>query len=310
MMLKKVKMKFILQIFNLCSIIAKHPLNQDFKIRAIFKFLRWQIASRVVKYKFIVNWVNGASFIVSKGETGLTGNIYTGFSECEDMIFLCHSLQSSEKFVDVGANAGAYSILASKVCNASVIAFEPLLEAFNRLKDQIHYNKTESTVDCRNQGIGDKICSLPFTNNRDTVNKVSLSLDGQNTTIIQVSTLDIELDNYSQYFLKIDVEGFEFNVIEGAHRLLSSNQVTKIIIELNSSGIEYGHTNQDVHEKIMSYNFIPISYDYVNRKISRLESYNKSGGNNTIYVKYFDQTAKQVRESAAIIVHTAFGMSI
>ena len=81
-------------------------------------------------------------------------------------------------------------------------------------------------------------------------------------------------------------------------------------IELNSSGIEYGHTNQDVHEKIMSYNFIPISYDYVNRKISRLESYNKSGGNNTIYVKYFDQTAKQVRESAAIIVHTAFGMSI
>lgn len=41
----------------------------------------------MLKKKVIVSWVNDARFIAGKGETGLTGNLYAGFMEYEDMVF-------------------------------------------------------------------------------------------------------------------------------------------------------------------------------------------------------------------------------
>ena len=63
--------------------------------------------------KIIVPWVGDSRFITGSGETGLTGNIYVGFHEYEEMLFLLHALQPTDTFVDVGANVGEYTILAS-----------------------------------------------------------------------------------------------------------------------------------------------------------------------------------------------------
>jgi len=48
--------------------------------------------------------VNGSKFLVKTGETGLTGNIYTGLHEFPDMGFLLHFLRAEDLFVDIGAN--------------------------------------------------------------------------------------------------------------------------------------------------------------------------------------------------------------
>ncbi len=73
--------------------------------------------------------------------------------------------------------------------------------------------------------------------------------------MVKVSTLDKELDKKNQYFLKIDVEGFEYNVIEGASAVLSNNNVSAIIIELNGSGEELGHSNEDIHKNYLALDF-------------------------------------------------------
>ena len=292
------------QFLSIINFILNHPLTQHNKLRALTGFLRWQMAIRLLGMKVIVPWVEDAIFITSKGETGLTGNLYTGFTEYEDMLFLLHALRVGETFVDVGANVGAFTILASKVVKAKSISFEPLPETVDRLKDQIQINRINDIVSVRNKGVGDKIGALFFTNNNDTIHKVSLAGNVENTTKIEVTTLDEELDSNGKYFFKIDVEGFEYNVIEGGKEILSSQNTIALIVELNGSGGEFGHSNQDLHNKIVGLNFKPVSYEPISRTIRVLDSYNRNGGN-TIYIKDVDLINERCKSAPSRCVHTA-----
>ncbi len=287
----------------------RHPLNAENKIKALIKFIKWQLGIRLLNGKILTPWVNNSSFICGLGETGMTGNYYTGLIEYEDMGFLLHTLQSDEIFVDIGANVGAYTILASKVIGSQSIAFEPLPETIDRLRDQIQINRIDSRVDIRNKGVGDKKCQLFFTNNNDTTNKVSPAGNINNSTIVEVTTLDIELDNNSKYFLKIDVEGFEFNVIEGASNLLSSDAISAVIIELNGSGLEFGFSDEKVHQKLIGFGFKPIRYNPKLRIVTESNSFNKNFGN-TIYVKDIERISNLCKISDKRIIHTAWGLQI
>jgi FkbM family methyltransferase len=297
------------QLYATVKFITHHPLNTNHKLFALKNFIKWQIAIRILKKKVIIPWVEDSIFISGLGETGLTGNLYAGFMEYEDMIFLLHALQPAETFVDVGANIGAYTILASKVVKSNSIAFEPLPTTAERLKDQIQINRINAAVDIRNMGIGDKEGSLFFTNNNDTVNKVSLAGEVENTTMVKVSTLDTELTKDNQYFFKIDVEGYEYNVIEGASGVLSNDNVSAIIIELNGSGEEFGYSNEDIHKKILSFGFVAVTYEPQARNLTKLKSYNKNGGN-TIYVKNVALISERCKSAPKRVVHTASGITI
>lgn len=266
--------------------------------------MRWQIAARLLGKKIIVPWVEDSKFIAGIGETGLTGNLYTGFMEYEDMLFLLHALDPGETFIDIGANIGAYTILASKVVGAKSISFEPLPETVERLKDQIQINRLSDWVSIRNQGVGSKTGALYFTNNYDTINKVCLAGDAQNTTRVEVITLDDELEDNKKYFFKIDVEGFEYNVIEGGKNILSSPNTSALIIELNGSSEEFGYSNEDIHNKLIGLKFQPVAYEPISRSLIKLNDFNKNGGN-TIYVKNIELILERCRVAPKRCVHTA-----
>lgn len=300
----KSRTKNIFLLYTIFKFITSHPLNSNRKLKALLTFLCWQIGSRLISKKVVVPWVDSAKFVSGLGESGLTGNIYAGLTEFEDMLFLLHALDPNSIFIDIGANAGAYTILASKVVKSRAIAFEPLPETIKRLNDQISINNLHGIVDVRNVGVADVNGSLFFTNNSDTVNKVCLTGSQDNTTRVNVVTLDNELNVNEKYFLKIDVEGFEYNVIQGASKILSKDNIDAIIIELNGSGDEFGYTNEDVHLKILSFGFTSVRYEPFTRVLSKLDGYNKSSGN-TIYIKDFDRIAQRCKLAPRRIIHTA-----
>lgn len=292
---------------NLLSIyrfVSTHPLAAQRKIKTLRNIFCWQIGARLLRKKVVVPWVEESKFITGLGETGLTGNMYAGFMEYADMLFLLHALQPDETFVDVGANVGAYTILASGVVKSASIAFEPLPETADRLMDQIQINRMNDRVCIKNKGVGAKKETLYFTNNSDTINKVSLKGEADNTTQIEVVALDEELDLGKKYFFKIDVEGFEYNVLEGAQQILSAPDTSALIIELNGSGVEFGHDNEKIHQRILDFNFHPVSYEPVTRTLTRLQSYNRDGGN-TIYVKDVMLMSARCQRAPKRSVHTA-----
>jgi FkbM family methyltransferase len=297
------------EFLSVSRYISAHPLTRNNKLKSLSRVARWQIGSRLLGKRVIVPWVDQSKFIVGVGETGLTGNLYAGFMEYQDMLFLLHALRPDEIFVDVGANIGAYTILASKVVGSRSVSFEPLPDTVQKLREQVHLNGIDNLVSIRNTGVSDKKGSLFFTNDADTVNKVSLSGASQNTTSVEVVTLDQELKSSSNYFFKIDVEGFEFNVLNGGDNVLSSPNTRALIIELNGSGEDFGHSDDEIHRKITSFGFEPFEYDPMARRLTKLPSFNRNGGN-TIYIKDVEEMSRRCKEAPTRKVHTAGGLLI
>lgn len=282
--------------------ILDHPLSRRNEHIAILNLLKWQIRIRLNGSSIIIPWIQDSSFICGKGETGLTGNIYTGLFEFEEMSFLIHALSPREIFVDVGANVGAYTILASQVIKSRSISFEPIPETVKRLEKQIQLNRIEELVDVRPMGVGSTNNPLAFTTNSDTTNKVSIDSGVENAEFFKVTTLDEDLTGDGPYFLKIDVEGFEYSVLEGSKNILKSGKIMAIIIELNQNGEKFGHTNDEIHEVLNSHGYTAVSYDPFNRNLKILNSYNHKLPN-TIYVKDVELISNRCKSAPLRIIH-------
>ena len=104
-----------MKLLNTLSFIMNHPLNRKNKLGSLLCFIKWQFKSRLYKSEHIYNWVDKANFIINRGEHAMTGNLYCGLLEYEDMAFVLHSLKETDNFYDIGANVGSYTLLASGV---------------------------------------------------------------------------------------------------------------------------------------------------------------------------------------------------
>lgn len=292
--------------------IYKHPLNAHRRISAVAGFYRWRVGTRMIgiERKVVVPWVDSSRFLLGRDEHGLGGNMYVGLMDFPDMGFLLHAMRPDDLFVDVGANVGAYSILASSVVGARCLAFEPVGETASRLLDQVRLNAIGHLVDIRHEAVGSTAGELHFTQSRDVTNKVALQA-GPDTTCVSVTTLDHAVKpNSGRLFIKMDVEGFEYDVIQGGLHTLSSNSVAALIVELNGSGEEFGHSNQHIHEELIKLGLLPVAYDPLSRRVTPLTSFNTKDGNNTIYVKDIGLIRALCQDAPARTIHTAGGQVI
>ena len=204
--------KILLVIFKL---ILSHPFTRGYKLISVINFFKWKFKLHFLNRSFIVDWVNGTKFHVMKGESGLTGHLYFGLQEYEDMSFLLHFLKKTDFFYDIGANVGSYTILASGVVGCHSKCFEPVPETFNKLLDQIKLNRISSLAEARNIGVSNKNDKLDFTNNLNCMNHVSNDPSSKNITEVNVIALDTTYDPISPSIAKLDVEAHEKFVMDG-----------------------------------------------------------------------------------------------
>ena len=292
-----------MKIFNIINFIIQHPLNKKNPLKAIMRFVKWQICSRLHNGYIIFDWVNGSRFMVKSGETGLTGNIYAGLHEFPDMSYLLHVLRTDDLFVDVGANLGSYTILACAALDAKGCAFEPVPETFSRLNDNIRLNQIEDKVTCYQMGVGRRKGSIEFTSNHDTTNHALADGEScENTVVVNISTLNDILKDESPTLIKIDTEGFETEVLEGALEILKKPSLHSVIMELNESGGRYGFDETRILEIMTSHGFKTYSYDPFNRKLNKLAGKNLNSGN-TIFIRDEDAVLEKLKTSPNILIN-------
>lgn len=298
-------------LFRVLRRIYRHPLNAGHRVQAAARFFAWQIGIRLLRRKAIIDWVDAARLVVGKGETGLTSNLYQGLTEYEDMAFLLSYLRQEECFVDVGANAGAYTVLASAVVGSKTIAFEPLPSTAARLHDQLRINAIGDIVTLRCCAVGRATGELAMTDNLDTTNHVlSASDSGDQAVTVPVVTLDESLPQDACYVLKIDVEGFELEALEGAHNLLCSGNVSAIIVELNGSGQRYGVTDNDVHRLLYDKGYKAAAFDPERRRLDPRPAPFSARGN-VIYVRDVEAARDRCAGNPrTFTIHTAWGQRI
>jgi FkbM family methyltransferase len=271
---------------------------------SLYRYLRWQVGARFDAGTPVIDWVDDARLVVAPGEAGLTGNVYCGLLEYPEMAFVLHALRPDDLFLDVGANLGAYTVLASKVVGARTLAFEPVASTVERLREQIRVNGMDDRVTVLNAGVGSAPGELSFTTGGGPTNRVSLSPDAPGCVRVPVVRLDDVVPPHQRVFAKMDVEGYEYEVLRGATRLLESTDLRGLIVELNDAVLQYGHRNEDVHALITAAGFAPVGYEPGSRTLTVLPGYTPG---NTIYVRDPDEARYLVRTAPRRVIHTAGG---
>lgn len=156
-------------------------------------------------------------------------------------------LHAGATFIDIGANIGQHSMYAASIVGkkGSVHSFEPIPFLCKQLQESSKYNHFESTIHAHNCALG-KTESLEKLYVSKNIGGSSLVNDDETKEIITVHVKngDRELSKLpSVTLIKIDVEGYEYEVLLGIEKTLSKHKPA-ILIEF--SGELYatqGHGN-------------------------------------------------------------------
>jgi FkbM family methyltransferase len=277
-------MKMLSEIFRINAFLATHPLTKRRRLSAAARVLRWQIASRI-QDEVIVHWIGGTRLAARRGMTGLTGNIYAGLHEFADMAFVLHFLRPCDLFVDVGANVGSYTILASGVVRCQTVAFEPDPVTAAAFERNVDLNRITDLVEIRIAAAGERQGIVRFSMGLDTENHV--------VTAIEPTGRDVPIQTLDQAFfdsgripalIKLDVEGYEAEVLRGARAVLAAPGLRAILTEnrsppvveiLSSSGMTefaydaFAHRLLPAGEVPMANALFVRDFNYIARRVSK-----------------------------------------
>ena len=151
---------------------------------------------------------------------------YGEFSEKECEVF-CQLLRPDQCVLDVGANIGAHTILFARAVGPKgrVLAFEPQRLIFQMLCANVACNGLWH-VDCCQAAAGSQPGRIQVPQLNPTVrqNFGGLGLDnpqrGEGAAVITIDGLNLP----RCHFMKIDVEGMEANVLEGARKTIETHK--------------------------------------------------------------------------------------
>jgi FkbM family methyltransferase len=286
------------------SFLLNHPLNAKRKAGALLDFVRWQLASRLAPGPIAVPMAGEARILAQPGMNGATGNVYAGLHEFQDMAFTIHLLRPGDLFVDVGANVGSYSILAGAVSGADCIAIEPVPRTFRHLQDNLRLNALEGRSRALNIAIGAAPGRILMTTDEDSTCHVVTEREGAAPVAkleVPVETLDGVLAGRTPTLLKIDVEGFETSVIEGATTTLAAPSLLALIIELRGHGERYGFDEELAHGKIRAAGFRPARYEPFERRLTALDERSPDLAN-VLYCRDFAAVEARLRSAPRVAV--------
>jgi FkbM family methyltransferase len=294
-------------VYSTLNYILKHPMNKGrdksghdvvdvrLALSALCRYVGWQVRSRLTDY-VIVPFVNDTRLLVANGMSGATGNIYCGLNDFEEMGFVLHALRKGDLFYDIGANVGAYTVLAGAT-GAEVWAFEPNPESFWMLRRNRDLNESMAT---HVFGV-----ALGAKKGRAFIADEGVCSHVRSYGHIQtdVKPLDdfITTKPHDLAILKIDVEGYEKDVIDGATRTLANPAVKAIIMELLiGCGCRYGYDDWELHRRMLEMGFKLHRYDPWTRELKETEEI--IGGNN-LYVRDAEFLRERVRTAPPYKVH-------
>jgi FkbM family methyltransferase len=152
-------------------------------------------------------------------------------------------LRPADQFLDIGANIGMLSILASSLIGpeGTGLSFEPNPEVYTKLKRHFEVNKITNleAVPC---ALGDRECVSQLTVPNRNSGRGSLAQDREiegSARVFEVKTVSgrryVErLDPARPTVVKIDVEGYEMRVLRGIEEVLDWPEAA-FIIEVNES---------------------------------------------------------------------------
>ncbi len=251
----------------------KLPFNPFSKLfNRIFNFYLFIIKRKIYKNRKLIAKIDGVNFQLELNEMIDSDLFFLGYYDYDTTNAINRLCKEGMIALDIGANIGVYTFRMAKLVGKTgkVIAFEPMSWAFLKLKKNFELNNFHNIT----------LEKLALTNKQKKENtffKSSWSTDGvlkdiaQKKELIEFTTLDEHLREKGINkvdFIKIDVDGYEYRVLQGAINTLKIFKPI-IILELDNYTLRRSGTNIEAVISFLS----NLGYKFYSEKNFR--EYNK-----------------------------------
>jgi len=228
--------------------IWSHPANRSQRARVLARALlaqaRWRLTGRPTAVRFSATTKVLAHFDGGSSQRAA----YAPLPDYAEMNVWRRFLRPGDLFVDVGANAGLYTLLACER-GCEVVAVEPLASMVTQLERNLRLNGYRADIVQAVLGSGEGTARLG-------------SEDGQRAHIgagrtkVTMTTLDAVLGDRHARGVKIDVEGAERMVLEGSQRALRERRIELIQLEWNDrSEVNYSEPRDRVAQLLFDHGY-------------------------------------------------------
>lgn len=202
---------------------------------------------------------NKLKYALFPNDNAVTSSIIQGW-QYEPYIFEFLKINCIETYgkdiVDVGANNGNFAVEFSHLAgdDGKVHSFEPQRLIYYQLCGNVFINGLDN-VYCHNVAIGDKqgvtYIDKPDYLSKDYVNFGNVSLkkkfEDNKTDVVDMYPLDM-YDFTDVVFIKIDVQGYEPNVIEGAKKTIQKHR-PYLFVEFEEHLLVENDSSEDLLKK-------------------------------------------------------------
>lgn len=227
------------------------------------RVVAWLIGHSPLAYKLSFPYYKNVRLVFASSM--LTYILFASKKERQnDLRVLEEYIKAGDTVVDVGAHIGSMAIVAATIVGQAgrVLTFEPVPKFFNILNANIKVNNLNDIIRSYPYAVGSKSSEVYMDDSvlDDTTNHVA----NAGTKVTQVTLDEFTHDVEAINFLKIDVEGYELEVLKGAQLTLTKTET--IFIEFytkNLTNLQYSPS--DVI-KILETNFVLYEQDNVELK--------------------------------------------
>ncbi len=185
----------------------------------------------------IIKNIQGSKMHLDLKDKGISKDlILNGIREARGTEIMHSILEPGQVIVDIGANIGYYALMEAKIVGPSgkVYAIEPVSENVDILIRNVKINDYKN-VDVYHLAIGStEGLSKIYLSDRRNWHSMINNDDNDRSEEIQVVRLDTFLLNkLKPDLVRMDVEGFEGEIIKGMVDTLSSTRNMKLFIEVH-----------------------------------------------------------------------------
>ena len=226
-------------------------LKRDGLMYTIRRALAWLISYSPLAYRLSFSYYKNTRLMFAPSML-----VYRIFANRKtrngDIKALEDHVKPGDLIIDVGANAGTFSLVAASLTGetGNVLSFEPSPKFANIIKKNVAINSMENLIEVHQVALGAKEGTVYLNESvaDDTTNYVSTT-----GTAVPAATLDSFTDNYEFIdILKIDAEGSELEILNGAIKTLSKTKV--LIFELcHKTLVRNGADTQSVYDILQQY---------------------------------------------------------
>lgn len=187
-------------------------------LTGLSRHLQWQIRKVLRRFPCELTLAGSRLWVDRPGGVAALVNAMGEYDYNNMCLLRLVLTQEESTFIDVGANIGSYTLIASQVASARVVSIEPHPTTFALLENNVRVNDRRNVI-CLNLALSDCDGDLHFTDGPESsVNRV---VQPGETTGAELHVSCRRLDALCRElevvpdFVKIDVEGHECAVLKG-----------------------------------------------------------------------------------------------